>query len=104
MSWFSPRPPEHVDPGRLDAVLAQNIEAQRRAADAADGVAQAAEESREHVEAVIAGLKDRTAERLALQEARRAARERAAQERGIVAAVDDLLKLPSFGGSGERKG
>lgn len=103
MSWFSPRPPEPVDPGRLDAVLAQNIEAQRRAADAADGVAQAAEESREHVEAVITALKDRTAERLALQEARRAAREHAARERGIVTAVDDLLKLPSFGGSGERK-
>lgn len=64
MSWFSPRPPELVDPGRLDAVLAQNIEAQRRAAAAADGVVRAADENREHVEAAVGAFKGRTAERL----------------------------------------
>ena len=64
MSWFSPRPPEPVDPGRLDAVLAQNIEAQRRAGAAADEVVQAADENREHVEAAVGAFKERTAARL----------------------------------------
>lgn len=64
MSWFSPRPQKPADPGRFDAVVAQNIEAQRRSADAADEVTQAADESREHVEAVVGAFKDRTAERL----------------------------------------
>ncbi|HJE24899.1 MAG TPA: hypothetical protein K8W01_14685 [Methylorubrum populi] len=64
MSWFSPRPPEPPDPAPLDALLAQSIQAQQRVADAAEGVAQAADESREHVEAAVDGFKTRTAERL----------------------------------------
>ncbi|MDV2986989.1 UNVERIFIED_CONTAM: hypothetical protein Q9R58_22020 [Methylobacteriaceae bacterium AG10] len=64
MSWFSPRPPAPLDPASLDALLARSIEAQRRAARAADGVVQAADENREHVEAVVSAFKSRTAERL----------------------------------------
>ncbi len=64
MSWFSPRPPTPPDPAVLDAILAQNIEAQRRAAEAAEGVVQAADDNREHVEAAVGALKERSAERL----------------------------------------
>lgn len=64
MSWLFRRPPELVDPGRFDAVLAQNIEAQQRAAEAAEGVAQAADENREHVEAVVSAFNARTAARV----------------------------------------
>lgn len=64
MSWFSPRSSVPADPGRFDAVVAQNIEAQRRAAEAADEVIQAADDNREHVEAAVGALKERSAERL----------------------------------------
>lgn len=64
MSWFSPRPPEMPDPAPFEALVARNIQAQRRAADAADDVVQAADENREHVEAVVGAFKSRTAERL----------------------------------------
>lgn len=64
MSWLFRSPPASADPGRFDAVLAQNIEAQHRAADAAEGVAQAADENREHVEAVVGAFNARTAARV----------------------------------------
>ncbi|PXW65536.1 hypothetical protein [Methylobacterium sp. B4] len=64
MSWFSPRPPAPPDPAPLDALFAQNIEAQQRAAEAAEDVVQAADESRESVEAAVGAFKCRTAERL----------------------------------------
>lgn len=64
MSWFSPRPPEPPDPGQFDAVLAQNIRAQHRTASAAEEVVQAADDNREHVEAAVGALKERSAERL----------------------------------------
>lgn len=64
MSWFSPRPPAQPDPAPLEALLAQTIEAQQRAGDAAEDVAQAADDSRESVEAAVGAFKCRTAERL----------------------------------------
>ncbi len=64
MSWFFRRPPESADPGRFNAVLAQNILAQQRAAAAAEGVAQAADDNREHVEAVVGAFNARTAARV----------------------------------------
>lgn len=64
MSWFSPRLPEPSNPAALDAILAKSIEAQERAAAAADGVIQAADDNREHVGAAIGALKERSAERL----------------------------------------
>lgn len=64
MSWFSPRPPEPLDPSRVDAVIAKNLQAQRRSASAAEEVVQAADESREQVEAAVGAFKCRTAERL----------------------------------------
>lgn len=64
MSWLFRRPSETSDPGRFDAVLAQNIEAQQRAADAAESVAQAADDNREHVEAVVGAFNERTAARV----------------------------------------
>lgn len=64
MSWFSPRPPAPPDPAPLEALLAQTIEAQQRAGDAAEDVAQAADDSRESVEAAVGAFKCRTAERL----------------------------------------
>ncbi|ACK82440.1 hypothetical protein [Methylorubrum extorquens] len=64
MSWFFPSPPAPPDLAPLDALLAQNIEAQHRAGAASDDVAQAADENRESVEAVVSAFKCRTAERL----------------------------------------
>ena len=64
MSWFSPRPPEPLDPKSLDALLAKSIEAQERAAAAADEVVMAADDNRESVEAAVGAFKCRTAERL----------------------------------------
>lgn len=64
MSWLFRRPPEPADPGRFDAVLAQNIQAQQRAAEAAEGVALAADDNREHVEAVVGAFNARTAARV----------------------------------------
>ena len=64
MSWFSPRPPTPPDPAPLDALFTQTIEAQQRAGDAAEDVVQAADESRESVEAAVGAFKCRTAERL----------------------------------------
>lgn len=64
MSWFSPRSPDPPDPAPLDAILAQALDAQHRAAEAADGVTQAADENREHVEAVVGAFNARTAARV----------------------------------------
>lgn len=64
MSWFSPRPPAPPDPAPLDALFAQAIEAQERAGNAADEVVLAADDNREHVEAAVGALKERSAERL----------------------------------------
>lgn len=64
MSWFFPRLPDPPDPAVLDALLAQTIEAQQRAGDAAEEVIQAADDNREHVEAAVGALKERSAERL----------------------------------------
>lgn len=63
MSWF--RHPQIADDGaRFDAVLAENIAAQKQLGRAADQVTQMADETREHVEAAIGGFKDRTDNRL----------------------------------------
>lgn len=64
MSWFSPRPPVPPDPAPLEALLAQTIEAQQRAGDAAEDVAQAADDTRESVEAAVGAFNARTAERV----------------------------------------
>lgn len=64
MSWFSPSPPAPPDPAPLDALLAQAIEAQQRAGDAAEDVAQAADENRESLEAVVGAFNARTAARV----------------------------------------
>lgn len=64
MSWFYPRPPIQPDPAPLEALLAQTIEAQQRAGHAAEDVAQAADESRESVEAAVGAFNARTAERV----------------------------------------
>ncbi|KQT59991.1 hypothetical protein ASG52_19900 [Methylobacterium sp. Leaf456] len=64
MLWLFPRPPAPPDPAVLDALLAQTIEAQRRAGDAAEDVTQAADDNREHVGAAVGALKERSAERL----------------------------------------
>ncbi|WP_232629175.1 hypothetical protein [Methylobacterium sp. Leaf118] len=64
MSWFFPRPPEMPDSSALDAILAQNIQAQQRAANAAEDVTAAADDNREHVEAAVGGFNARTAARV----------------------------------------
>lgn len=64
MLWFSPRPPTPPDPAVLDALLAQTIEAQQRAGDAAEDVTAAADDNREHVEAAMGGFNARTAARV----------------------------------------
>ncbi|GEP11104.1 hypothetical protein [Methylobacterium gnaphalii] len=64
MSWFFPDIGGHAETARFDAVLAQNIEAQERAGQAAEDVTQAADENREQVGATVAAFKERTERRL----------------------------------------
>jgi len=64
MFWFLPNNGGRDDAAQFDAVLAQNILAQQRAGEAADNVAQAADENREHVEATVSAFKARTERRL----------------------------------------
>lgn len=97
MSWFTPYRPRaaQLDAAVNEALLAGN-EAERAAEDMTALT--------EAVEVRARGVALEAAKRLKRQEARRAAREKAARERGIVPVVDDLLQLQSFGGSGDRKG
>lgn len=97
MSWFSPSRPQSA---KLDAAVHEALLAGCEAGKAAEDMAAFTEDA----EARARSVAREATERLKRQQARRAAREKSARERGIVTVVDDLLQLQSFGGSGDRKG
>lgn len=97
MPWFAPNRPRAA---KLDAAVNEALLAGNEAKKAAEDMTALTEAVEERARSVAL----EAAKRLERQHARRAAREKAARERGIVPVVDDLLQLQSFGGSGDRKG
>lgn len=93
MSWFPRRTPPDVT-HRLDVAVNEALLAGSEVERAADSLVAHSEVSSARVNKVS----EDAGTRLARQEARRKAREKAVRDRGVAAAVEDLLKLPSFGG------
>ncbi|MGU3363047.1 hypothetical protein ACLBWX_22280 [Methylobacterium sp. M6A4_1b] len=97
MSWLFPSHATRT--AHLDAAVNEALLAGSEVEKAADDMVATTSEAEARAQAVA----DEATQRVARQELRRIAREKAVRERGVAAAVDDLLRLPSFGGPGDRE-
>ncbi len=98
MSWLFGRQPQAERYERLGAAVSEAVETSEEAAHTSERLTAATEDARARARKVA----EAAAERIERTERRRAERERAARERGIADAVDDLIRLPSFGGDDDR--
>lgn len=94
MSWLFGRQPKAERYERLGAAVSEAVETSEEATNVSQRSSVATEEARMRARQVA----DAAAKRIEHMERRRAERERATRERGIADAVDDLIRLPSFGG------
>ncbi|UMY16680.1 hypothetical protein MMB17_18635 [Methylobacterium organophilum] len=95
MSWLFPHWQEAEK--RLDGALSEQVLASEALSQATTAAAEQAERNSQEAELIA----EHARRRISQQQARRERRKRAEQDRGIVMAIEDVLKLRSFGGPGD---
>lgn len=98
MSWLFGRQPQAERYERLGAAVSEAVETSEEATHVSQRSSAATGEARTRARQVA----EAAAKRIEHTERRRAERERATRERGIADAVEDLIRLPSFGGDDDR--
>lgn len=63
MSWFIPNRANQESAARFDAVIARNLQAQHRSAEASQDVTEAATDNRCHIAAAVEAFRERTEKR-----------------------------------------